>query len=171
MELWRYRSGESYTTASLVRDSNGAPYTLSLDHVEPNADGSYSITFLDDLPKYDPEGYRYRYVVREYLSGENADRYEQVFGSVAGGMERCRIPCPNTLLVQPTIPSCIMEELCPTVFGAPFPVSVTKDWKAASFQSEFEDVMVQLRLQSRYKDSNTEWEDTEYTWRSVRLFG
>ena len=42
------------------------------------------------------------------------------------------------------------------------PVSVTKDWKAASFQSEFGDVMVEMRLQSRYKDAK-EWTDTEYT--------
>lgn len=51
------------------------------------------------------------------------------------------------------------------------PVSVTKDWKAASFQSEFEDVMVRLRLQSRYKDpvgGSNDWTDTEYTY---EMFG
>ncbi len=37
---------------------------------------------------------------------------------------------------------------------------VTKTWDAASFQSELEDVRVELKLQSRPKDSYEPWEDT-----------
>lgn len=85
-ELWRYRSGESYSTASLVRKADGTPYTAELSG---SAEDLYTIEFpgagddVEALPKYDPEGHRYRYVVREYLSGTNAGLYEQVFGSVA----------------------------------------------------------------------------------------
>lgn len=167
MELWRYRSGQAYTTASLVRDANGKHFTLDLDDVTPNSDGTYDIDFTDNLPKYDPEGYRYRYVVREYLSGANADRYEQVFGIVE-----------QDGTVTDTLPEYSLRDSNDTFLynggtlsnrlEGTVPVSVTKDWKAASFQSEFDDVMVELRLQSRLKDRNAEWEDTQYTY---QMFG
>lgn len=167
MELWRYRSGQSYTTASLVRSANGNPYILDLNTVSQNPDGTYSIDFVDNLPKYDPEGYIYRYVVREYLSGTNADRYEQVFGVVApDGSVTDTLPeysprdANDTFLYNG---GTLSNRLKGTV-----PVSVTKDWKAASFQSEFDDVMVELRLQSRMKGQNAEWENTEYTY---QMFG
>jgi hypothetical protein len=163
MELWRYRSGQSYTTASLVRNTNGNPYVLDLSEVSPNADGTFDIDFVDDLPKYDPEGYRYRYVVREYLSGTNADLYEQVFGVVeTDGSVTDTLPEYSPRNDNDTFlynGGTLSNRLKGTV-----PVTVTKDWKAASFQSEFDDVMVELRLQSRMKGQNAEWEDTEYTY-------
>ncbi len=125
------------------------------------------IDFVDDLPKYDPEGYRYRYVVREYLSGTNADRYEQVFGAVApDGSVTDTLPEYSPRNANDTFlynGGTLSNRLKGTV-----PVTVTKDWKAASFQSEFDDVMVELRLQSRIKGQNAEWEDTEYTY---QMFG
>lgn len=164
LELWRYRSGQPYTTASLVRNANGKPYILDLDTILQNPDGSYSIDFADKLPKYDPEGYRYRYGVREYLSGTNADRYEQVFGVVASdGSVTDTLPeyspraANDTFLYNGGTLSNRLKGMVP--------VTATKDWKAASFQSEFDDVMVELRLQSRLKGKNAEWEDTEYTYR------
>ena len=164
LELWRYRSGQPYTTASLVRNANGKPYILDLDTILQNPDGSYSIDFADKLPKYDPEGYRYRYGVREYLSGTNADRYEQVFGVVASdGSVTDTLPeyspraANDTFLYNGGTLSNRLKGMVP--------VTSTKDWKAASFQSEFDDVMVELRLQSRLKGKNAEWEDTEYTYR------
>ena len=167
MELWRYRSGQSYTTASLVRDSNGKNFILDLGNLTPNPDGTYNIEFTDNLPKYDPEGYRYRYVVREYMSGDNANLYEQVFGVVnQDGSVTDTLPeysprdANDTFLYNG---GTLSNRLKGTV-----PVSVTKDWKAASFQSEFDDVMVELRLQSRLKDQNAEWENTEYTY---QMFG
>lgn len=171
LELWRYRSGQSYTTASLVRGEDGTPYTLVLseDQFDPDT-GSYRIEFSDDLPKYDPEGHRYRYVVREYLSGTNAGSYEQVFGSVAqDGIVTDTLPEYSPRNANDTFlynGGTLSNRLKGTV-----PVSVTKDWKAASFQSEFEDVMVRLRLQSRYKDpvgGSNDWTDTEYTY---EMFG
>lgn len=167
MELWRYRSGQSYKTASLVRNARGKPYVLELNSEHLKPDGTYSVDFVDNLPKYDPEGYRYRYVVREYLSETNADRYEQVFGVVGtDGSVADTLPeysprdANDTFLYNG---GTLSNRLKGTV-----PVTVTKDWKAASFQSEFDDVMVELRLQSRKKGQNAEWEDTEYTY---QMFG
>ena len=162
LELWRYRSGQPYTTASLVRNDDGSPYLLNLNDCKLDAQGRYEIVFDEDLPKYDPEGYRYRYVVREYLSGANAGLYEQVFGSVAANGS-----------VQDTLPEYTPRDANDTFLynggtlsnrlRGTVAVPVTKDWKAASFQSEFEDVMVVMRLQSRYKGSGDGWQDTEYT--------
>lgn len=168
-ELWRYRRGEAYTTASLVRKANGMPYTLELTECESADNCHYTITFPgedeDPLPKYDPEGHRYLYVVREYLSGTNAGSYEQVFGSVAeDGTVTDTLPETVQRVTGDTFlynGGTLSNRLRGTV-----PVSVTKDWKAASFQSEFEDVMVEMRLQSRYKSADgtdTAWENTEYT--------
>ena len=163
-ELWRFRSGESYSTASLVRKADGTPYTAELSG---SAEDSYTIEFpgagddVEALPKYDPEGHRYRYVVREYLSGANAGLYEQVFGSVAAdGTVTDTLPGYSLRNDNDTFlynGGTLSNRLKGTV-----PVSVTKDWKAASFQSEFGDVMVEMRLQSRYKGAK-EWTDTEYT--------
>ena len=164
MELWRYRSGEPYSTASLVRNEAGEPYMLDLADVEPNADGSYPIVFAG-LPKYDPEGYRYRYVVREYLDGDTTGRYEQVLGKV---LPDGTIEDPESDVRDPNDTFLYNGGTLSNRLRGTVPVTVTKDWKAASFQSEFEDVMVEMRLQSRYKDSQLAWEDTEYTY---QMFG
>lgn len=167
LELWRYRSGEPYGTAALVRGEGGKPYVFKLDDATPNADGSYTIEF-SDLPKYDTEGHRYRYVTREYLSGENASRYEQVFGSIdedgmvedyypEGDQER---PLGDTYLYNGGTLSNRLRDATS--------LTVVKDWKAVSFQSEFDDVMVEMRLQARYKEDGGEWYDTEYTY---QMFG
>ena len=167
MELWRYRSGQSYKTASLVLDADGNPHVLTLSADSENSDGTYNISFDDKLPKYDPEGYRYCYVVREYLSGNNADRYEQVFGVVeSDGNVTDTLPEYSPRDENDTFlynGGTLSNRLKGTI-----PVAVTKDWKAASFQSEFEDVMVVLRLQYRMKGQDDKWEDTEYTY---QMFG
>lgn len=88
LQLWRYREGAAYSTAAPVRGSDGNILTVTLTGEDPQtiqfpAEGSE-----EELPKYDTEGYRYIYVVREYLDGVTAegqtpDSYEQVFGTVA----------------------------------------------------------------------------------------
>lgn len=165
-ELWRYRADQPYSTASLVRDDSGLPLTI-----EPKRsadDPNKYILQIDGLPKYDAEGYAYLYVVREYLEGDTASRYEQVFGVVGedGNVTDTVLPAGtqrasgNTFLYRG---GTLSNRLRGTVT-----VPVTKEWKAASFQSFFENVMVELRLQSRPAGSDDEWQDTEYT---DRIFG
>lgn len=165
-ELWRYRADQPYSTASLVRDDSGLPLTI-----EPkrSADDPNKYTLqIGGLPKYDAEGYAYLYVVREYLEGDNASRYEQVFGVVGedGNVTDTVLPAGtqrasgNTFLYRG---GTLSNRLRGTVT-----VPVTKEWKAASFQSFFENVMVELRLQSRPAGSDDEWQDTKYT---DRIFG
>lgn len=177
-ELWRYRAGSDYTTAAPVRDAGG--------HIlEGDLDENGVIEFCDSdgkpasLEKYDAEGYPYIYVMREYMTGgENA--YEQVMGEVQedgsvedfvlvmgedGDLEKsaeresgndfiyCYIdengdPCPGTISNRLT--------------GSEN-TSVVKTWEASVFQTEFEDVSVELTLQVRPAGSTEEssWEDVE----------
>ena len=165
VELWRYRAGQSYTTAAPVRGSDGGVLTFPLSKESEGKDAC-TITFGtgdDPLPKYDAEGYPYLYVAREYLTGEYAPNYEQVLGAVD----------PETGAVTDTLPEGVTRESGNTYLyqggtlsnrlRGTVPVAVTKDWKAASFQSEFEGVMVRLCLQSR--PVNTEaWTNTETTY-------
>ena len=168
VELWRYRTGQSYTTAAPVRGGDGSVLTFPLSK-ESEGENTCTITFgtdNDPLPKYDAEGYPYLYVAREYLTGPNAPNYEQVLGAVD----------PETGAVTDTLPDGVTRESGDTYLypggtlsnrlRGTVPVAVTKDWKAASFQSEFEGVMVRLRLQSRPKTEGGQqeaWADTKTT--------
>lgn len=176
MELWRYRVGEAYSTAALVRDKDGKPYTVERYGKEDSEDIKFA-----NLPKYDAEGYKYLYVVREYLEGDHASKYEQVFGnvgtdgSVSGDIvegEAVTEENPrdkedggkNTWLYNG---GTLSNRLKGTI-----PVTVTKEWEAASFQSAFDDVMVELRLQSRPANSTDEkdWKDTKYTYEMTGFY-
>ena len=90
LELWRYVAGQPLESAAAVRDSQGNIYTCPVSQDTPSGE-EMTVTFHDkdaegqpledpaDFPKYDPEGNRYIYVVKEYgLSGN----YTQVFGEV-----------------------------------------------------------------------------------------
>ncbi len=169
-QLWRYREGSGYQTAAVVRDAAGEILSVGID----TAEDPFAIVFgsgegVEKLPKYDSEGYRYIYVVREYLEGEHAGDYEQVFGKVgADGTVSDRVDVngdvqdtttpgdrgSNTFVYDGgTISNRIYEECT---------VSAEKSWKAAAFQADFEDVRVELTLQSRVKGS-AEWKNTQIT--------
>ena len=78
-ELWRYRAGQDYTSAATVR-KEGQIVSCKAD---PSEDVQ-EILFegAEPLEKYDPDGYRYIYVVREYLEGAGAGSYTPVFGKL-----------------------------------------------------------------------------------------
>ena len=85
LQLWRFREGESFTTAARVDGTENTQnlkkddYTITFGISETTDESG--VTIVDStLPKYDPEGYRYIYVVREYLESGG---YTQVFGSVS----------------------------------------------------------------------------------------
>lgn len=171
LQLWRYRAGQSYTTAAPVRDDSGSVMTIPLDKQD-----TQEIAF-GDLSKYDAEGYEYIYVVREYLTGDAAGRYTQVLGAVDangdvsdtiwvlgsdGRLEKLtgseadaeRAENDTYLYNEGTL----SNKLSGTVT-----VDATKIWKAAAFQSELTDVQVELTLQSRPKGSTDDdaWENTD----------
>lgn len=161
-ELWRYREGQGYDTAAPVRNSDGDIIELT-----EGEDGALSYgTAGSMLDKYDAEGYRYIYVVREYMTGGTV-QYEQVFsavdedgavsGDVVEGVEGAERPNGNTYLYDGGILSNRRTGSVQT--------SATKDWDASAFQAEFKDVTVELTLQSRPAGvtPEAEWENTGTT--------
>ncbi len=161
-ELWRYREGQGYDTAAPVRNSAG-----NIIELTEGEDGALSYgTTGSMLDKYDAEGYRYIYVVREYMTGGTV-QYEQVFdevdedgavsGDVVEGVEGAERPNGNTYLYDGGILSNRRTGSVQT--------SATKDWDASAFQAEFEDVTVELTLQSRPAGvtPEAEWENTGTT--------
>lgn len=161
-ELWRYREGQGYDTAAPVRDSAG-----NIIELEAGVDGLLSYGKAGSmLDKYDAEGYRYIYVVREYMTSGTV-QYEQVFsavgedgtisGDVVEGVPGAERPNGNTYLYDGGILSNRRTGSVQT--------SATKEWDASAFQAEFEDVTVVLTLQSRPAGvtPEAEWENTGTT--------
>ena len=173
LQLWRYRAGQSYTTAAPVRDDSGIVMTIPLDKQD-----TQEIAF-GDLPKYDAEGYEYIYVVREYLTGDDAGRYTQVLGAVdANGdvSDTIWVLGSNGRLEKLTDSEADAERAENDTYlynegtlsnklSGTVTVDATKIWKAAAFQSELTDVQVELTLQSRPKGSTDDdaWENTDIT--------
>ncbi len=164
-QLWRYRDGSSYTTAAPVRNRDNQIITIPLSK---NQD-SYTISDpqLEDLPKYDNEGYRYVYVLREYLdAGEGTAQYEQVLGSIsedgtitdtvwdsennATTSDGKRESGDTYLYNRGTLSNRITDTVR---------VEADKKWEALAFQSELDDVRIELTLQSRSAGPDAPWED------------
>lgn len=160
LQLWRYREGNDYSQASPVRDENGDIKTIQLDTNQ----NSQSINF-GDLERYDPEGYLYRYVVKEFLNASNS--YEQVFGHIqvdpATGKEiiQDRIAGQN---VSRTYPEQRSGENARNTWlydggvltnrlNKQVTVTGTKIWEASTFQDELSNVEVQMTLYYKVKDS------------------
>ena len=177
LELWRYVAGQPLESAAAVRDSQGNIYTYDVS--EETASGEeMTVTFHDkdaegqpledpaDFPKYDPEGNRYIYVVKEYgLSGN----YTQVFGEVneeTGVAENDFIKglnedgvvvdkkdgreSGNTYLYN--------GGTLNNVLNGTTTATATKVWNASAFQAEFGGVKVELTLQSRAAGTEN-WEN------------
>ena len=165
-ELYRYTyPGGSYQTAAPVHGVETVPFEgVGNDGkvVFKSTDGSEL-----ELPKYDPEGNRYVYVMKEVLTdtGEDKDSYEQIFGKVDsdGEVEADSDQGPpedvregnweresndNYVYNGGTITNRIDEQKT---------VSVTKEWDASSFQAGLGNVEVEMTLYERVKGSTDKW--------------
>lgn len=181
-ELWRYRydedNPEGYRNASPVR-VNGQVITFT-ESGKPNEDGSHTLEPVlteeeiaaltgdaaNPFPKYDAEGYRYVYVLREYLKYDAGDaQYAQVFGivqedgTVAGdvlpGDDVTRHDGDTYLYHTGTLSNRRVGQTH---------TRVTKTWEAAAFQAELEDVTVELTLE--YRPLNEDGTPAEEEWRT-----
>ena len=172
-----------------MRDESGEILSVRLDKIQDES----VIVFGQDgeeltLPKYDPEGYRYIYVAREYLEGNNVGDYEQVFGRIerkeaADGTLSYEITDrldQKGEVVSVTTPFDFGDDENAARGSNTFvyddgtlsnrihdskEVSAEKVWKAAAFQAAFEDVDVELTLQYRPANTELEWQDTGITER------
>ena len=169
-ELYRYTyPGGSYQTAAPVHGVETVPFKT--DDAGNTQGISFKLASGEALPKYDPEGNRYVYVMKEVLTdtGEDKDSYEQIFGKVGSDGEVAadsdqgppedvregnweRESNDNYVYNNGTITNRIDEQKT---------VSVTKEWDASSFQAELDELDVVMTLQGRVmgKTSENEWED------------
>ena len=168
LELWRYVAGQPLESAAAVRGSAGNIYTYDVS--EETASGEeMTVTFHDkdaegqpledpaDFPKYDPEGNRYIYVVKEYgLSGN----YTQVFGEVDPSTGEVS----GDFIKEDQNEDGVVENnyggrqsgntylynggTLNNVLNGTTTATATKVWNASAFQAEFGGVTVELTLQS-----------------------
>lgn len=167
LELWRYVAGQPLESAAAVRDSQGNIYTYDVSKESDSGEGM-AVTFHDkdaegqpleepaDFPKYDPEGNRYIYVVKEYGLDGN---YTQVFGEIDpdgdvsgdfikedqdgdGVVENVDTRTENNTYLY-------NGGTLNNVLNGTTTATATKVWNASAFQAEFGGVTVELTLQSR----------------------
>lgn len=166
LELWRYVAGQPLESAAAVRDSAGNIYTYDVSKESDSGEGM-AVTFHDKgeggqpleeaaaFPKYDPEGNRYIYVVKEYgLSGN----YTQVFGQVneeTGVAENDFIKDLDEDGVVENVDARTENNTylynggtLNNVLNGTTTATATKVWNASAFQAEFGGVTVVLTLQS-----------------------
>lgn len=160
LQLWRYREGDDYSQASPVRDEKGNIKTIQLDTTQ----NPQSIKF-GELERYDPEGYLYRYVVKEFLNDSNS--YEQVFGHIQVDPETGKeiiwdhIAGKNVLRTYPEQRSGENAKntwlydggVLTNRLNKQVTVTGTKVWEASTFQDELSDVEVQMTLYYKVKGS------------------
>ena len=164
-ELYRYTyPGGSYQTAAPVHGVDTVPFETDDDNTQGI---SFKLASGEALPKYDPEGNRYVYVMKEVLTdtGEDKDSYEQIFGKVGSDGEVAadsdqgppedvregnweRESNDNYVYNGGTITNRIDEQKT---------VSVTKEWDASSFQAGLGNVEVEMTLYERVKGSTDKW--------------
>ena len=160
LQLWRYREGDDYSQASPVRDENGDIKTITLDTTQ----NPQTINF-GELERYDPEGYLYRYVVKEFLNDSNS--YEQVFGKIwvdpVTGKETIQDHIAGQD-VSRTYPEQRSGENAKNTWlydggvltnrlNKQVTVTGTKVWQASTFQDDLSDVEVQMTLYYKVKGS------------------
>ena len=181
-ELWRYRydedNPEGYRNASPVR-VNGQVITFT-ESEEPNEDGSHTLEPVlteeeiaaltgdaeNPFPKYDAEGYRYVYVLREYLKyGAGDAQYAQVFGIVQEDGTLAGDVLPGDDVTRHGGDTYLYHTgtLSNRRVGQTH-TRVTKTWEAAAFQAELEDVTVELTLE--YRPLNEDGTPAEEEWRT-----
>lgn len=181
-ELWRYtnKDGQSFRDASPVKNDNGELLKVYIKgnsskdnfsisfyqsaYIEDEIDEAQSAFFANDekLPRYDSEGNEYIYFTRETIINQSGnDQYVKVYGKVGNdGQLSDTLPYKgNRDSVDASIYNggTIINQLSGQVT-----TQVTKKWNASTFQTAFEGIKVEVKLQSRIKgDDNAEWKDVQ----------
>lgn len=131
--------------------------------------GEAGESILNNLPKYDPDGYPYIYALREEATPAG---YETVYGTVDedGSVSdtnpnytdengKTQLDAPNRTTDRFIYNGgTITNRLTGTV-----EVEATKTWEIAAFQDSLDDVVVEFTAQSRIKGSDDAWQDTDKT--------
>lgn len=161
--LWRYTTG-NFANASQV--SVNGRYEFPLDKNGTAGDNGYEVPISQlGLPRYDADGYEYTYLIREIQADSS---YERVLGKVD----------KVTQEVTDTLPENYQKENGGRISGDSsvynngaisnrrvdnVPHTITKTWKAAYYQDQLQNVMVELTVSKRHVNQDAsaenEWEE------------
>lgn len=182
-ELWRYREDSTYSQAAPVKNDSGNVIKIDLPStesktVEPEekiplqvlgADGN-----LAALEKYDADGYRYIYFLKEtVVSG--GDTYDRVFGKVERELGQGDVTITDDALPTEhaeiyagkterlSDDNCLYNKgVLSNQLAGTQTVELTKEWNAAAYQGYMKDVSVEFTLQVQYL-KNDQDKDKWYT--------
>lgn len=190
--LWRYSTNSSYSHAAQVQlnavisgTSNPGSSVNAVEFVTvtipEKSEGAVDLNQLlrskygdaiDQLPKYDPDGYPYIYALREDSS---LTGYETVYGTVdANGAVTDTAPNYEDTKGTRVDLSAADRTKDPFIYNGgtitnrltgTIPVEATKTWEIAAFQDSLKDVTVEFTLQQRLANpgfaQNNEWQNTD----------
>ena len=175
-ELWRYREDALDGEVAPVKDASNKVITIELSSEEsanykPEDDIKLRIEDengdLLSLDKYDSDGYRYIYFLKEIVNAEAGDNaYEQVFGRVERnlgqgevGIEDDALPLKHAQIYQGETKR-RSDDIClynggvlSNRLSGTRQVELTKKWNAAAYQGYMGNVSVEYTLQVQYLDS------------------
>lgn len=174
-ELWRYREDSTYSQAAPVKNDSGNVIKINLskeesEKYEPeekiplqvlDADGKN----LAALEKYDADGYRYIYFLKEtVVSG--GDTYDRVFGKVERELGQGDVTITDDALPTEhaeiyagkterlSDDNCLYNKgVLSNQLAGTQTVELTKEWNAAAYQGYMKDVSVEFTLQVQYLNS------------------
>lgn len=173
-ELWRYREDSTYSQAAPVKNDSGNVIKINLpstesNKVEPEKEIPLQVLGADRnlaaLEKYDADGYRYIYFLKEtVVSG--GDTYDRVFGKVERELGQGDVKITNDALPTEhaeiyagkterlSDDNCLYNEgVLSNQFAGTQTVELTKEWNAAAYQGYMKDVRVEFTLQVQYLNS------------------
>ncbi len=182
-ELWRYREDSTYSQAAPVKNDSGNVIKINLskeesEKYEPEekiplqvlgADGN-----LAALEKYDADGYRYIYFLKEtVVSG--GDTYDRVFGKVERELGQGDVTITDDALPTEhaeiyagrterlSDDNCLYNKgVLSNQLAGTQTVELTKEWNAAAYQGYMKDVSVEFTLQVQYLNNDQD-KDKWYT--------
>lgn len=182
-ELWRYREDSTYSQAAPVKNDSGNVIKINLpstasNKVEPEKEIPLQVLGADRnlaaLEKYDADGYRYIYFLKEtVVSG--GDTYDRVFGKVERELGQGDVKITNDALPTEhaeiyagkderlSDDNCLYNEgVLSNQLAGTQTVELTKEWNAAAYQGYMKDVSVEFTLQVQYLNSDQD-KDKWYT--------
>lgn len=183
-ELWRYREDSTYSQAAPVKNDSGNVIKIELSKEESerykpeekiplqvlDADGQN----LAALEKYDADGYRYIYFLKEtVVSG--GDTYDRVFGKVERELGQGDVTITDDALPTEhaeiyagrterlSDDNCLYNKgVLSNQLAGTQTVELTKEWNAAAYQGYMKDVSVEFTLQVQYLNNDQD-KDKWYT--------
>ena len=166
-ELWRYtysEDGGSFKEATTVTGVENVSFKdigeeREITFTNPNPTNPQNENLF---PKYDKDGNRYVYIMKEVIDKEGELSYEQVFGEIGpetGAVQDTRPPVEDESWERDKQDNFVYNDgVITNRISQKETVSVTKKWDASSFQASLKDVEVKVGLYGKPVGSDQNWE-------------